>query len=102
MLTWKEVRQRMFTCKDASQLMSQSYDRRLRLVEKVNLGFHLFICKSCQIANRQLDFLHQLCKKIAAEPDDIASLQSGLTAEARERILKKLRRKHGEQSTSGD
>ena len=65
MLTWKSVRLRMFTCKGASQLISQSHDRRLRLVEKAGLGFHLLICKSCQIANRQLAFLHQLCKQIA-------------------------------------
>lgn len=92
----------MLTCKDVSQLMSQSFDRRLSLMEKVGLRFHMLICKSCQIANRQLDFLRQLCKQIAAEPNDIASLQPGLTAEARERILKELRQKHGEQSTSGD
>ena len=92
----------MLTCKDASQLMSQSFDRRLGLMEKVGLRFHLVICKSCQVAYRQLDFLHRFCQRIAAEPVVILSEQSGLTAEAQDRILKELRRKQDEQSTSGN
>jgi hypothetical protein len=83
----------MLTCKDASQLMSQSFDRRLGLFEKAGLRFHLAICKSCQVAYKQLDFLHQFCKRIAAEPADITSMQPGLSAAAQERILKELHQK---------
>ncbi len=92
----------MLTCKDASQLMSQSFDRRLGLMEKVGLRFHLMICKSCQIAYRQLDFLHQFCRRIAAEPIDITSMQPGLSADAADRILKELHRKQDGQPTSGN
>jgi hypothetical protein len=92
----------MLTCKDASHLMSQSYDRRLGLMEKSGLRFHLLICKSCQLAYSQLDFLHRLCTRIAAQPDDVLSMQPGLSAEAQDRIVKELRRKQDEQSTSGD
>jgi len=73
--------------------MSQSFDRRLGLMEKAGLRVHLLICHSCQAAYRQLDFLHQFCKRIAAEPADITSIQPSLTAEAKERILKELHRK---------
>jgi len=83
----------MLTCKDASQLMSQSFDRRLGLMERAGLRFHLVICKSCQLAYRQLDFMHQLCQRIAAEPVAIHPMQPGLSAEAGERILKELHRK---------
>jgi hypothetical protein len=83
----------MLTCKDASQLMSQSFDRRFGLMEKAGLHLHLAICKSCRIAHSQLVFLHQLCKRIAAEPTDITSIQPGLTAAAKGRILKELHRK---------
>jgi hypothetical protein len=86
----------MLTCKDASQLMSQSFDRRLGLMERAGLRFHLLICKSCQLAYRQLDFLHQLCKKIAAESVDITLMQTGLSAAAKERILQELHRNQGE------
>lgn len=77
--------------------MSQSFDRRLGLMEKAGLRFHLLICKSCQLAYRQLDFMHQLCQRVAAEPADINSMQPGLSAEAEERILKELHRKQEEQ-----
>lgn len=87
----------MLTCKDASQLMSQSFDRRLGLMERAGLRLHLVICKSCQVAYRQLDFMHQLCQRIAAEPTDITSLQPGLSAEAEARILEELHRKRDEQ-----
>jgi len=86
----------MLTCKDASQLMSQSFDRRLGLMERAGLRFHLVICKSCQVAYRQFDFVHQLCQRIAAEPADITSMQPGLSAEAEERILIELHRKQDE------
>jgi len=92
----------MLNCKDTSQLMSQSFDRHLGLMEKVGLRFHLMICKSCQIAYRQLDFLHQFCRRIAAEPIDIISMQPCLSAEAQERILKELHRKQDEPPTSGN
>lgn len=87
----------MLTCKDASQLMSQSFDRRLGLMERAGLRFHLLICKSCQLAYKQLDFLHQLCRRFSAEPADISALQPGLSAEAEARILKELHRKQEEQ-----
>ena len=83
----------MLTCKESSQLMSQSFDRRLGLMEKAGLHMHLAICKSCKVAYRQLDFLHHFCKRIAAEPADITSNQPSLTVEAKERILKELHRK---------
>ena len=102
MLTGKDPRRLMLTCKDASQLKSQSFDRRLGLMEKTGLRFHLLICKSCQVAHRQLDFLHWFCKRIEADPSEITSMQPGLSAEAQERILKELRRKQDEQSASGD
>lgn len=86
----------MLTCKDASQLMSQSFDRPLSLWERAGLRFHLLICKSCQIAYRQLDFLRVLCRRIATRPDDVSSVIPGLSAGAQERILKELRRKQGE------
>lgn len=92
----------MLTCKDASHLMSQSLDRKLGLTDKLGLRLHLLICGSCHLVNRQLDFIHRLCQKIAAESNDITSMQPGLSASAQERILKELRRKQDEQSASGD
>ena len=91
----------MLTCKDASQLMSQSLDRRLKLADRIGLRMHLVICKGCKVAYRQMNFIHQLCRRITAKPDNIVSMQPGLTNEAKERILKELHRKRGGQSTPG-
>jgi hypothetical protein len=92
----------MLTCKDASQLMSQSIDRRLGLIERVSLKFHLLICNSCNVVDKQLEFLHKMCKRIAKQPADIDSTEIGLTNEARERILKELHRKQDGKHTSGN
>ena len=92
----------MLTCKDASQLMSQSFDRRLGFMEKTGLRIHLAICKTCQVAYRQLDFIHQICKRAAVNPDDVLSEQPSLTTEAKERILKELHQKQDGKSTSGE
>ena len=82
----------MLTCKEASQLMSQSYDRKLGLLERLGLKVHLLICDTCRKVYRQLDFLHRFSRKVAAEPEEVLDLQPGLSAEAQERILKELQR----------
>ena len=91
----------MLTCKDASQLMSQSLDRDLTWMERVGLRFHLFICEPCPKVRQQLTFLHNASKRLATEPVDIPSSQPGLSPEAQERILKELQRKHDGLSTLG-
>lgn len=83
----------MMTCKEASQLMSQSFDRRLGLFESIGLRFHLMICKGCQVAYRQLKSLHRFCISVANRNEEFLSLQPGLTPEARDRILNELHRK---------
>ena len=90
----------MLTCKDVSQLLSQSFDRSLTLMEKIGLRFHMMICKPCPRVHQQLTVLHDASKRLATVPIDIPSSQSGLSPEAQERILKELQRKQGGPSTS--
>ena len=90
----------MLTCKDASKLMSQSFDRGLTLTEKVGIRFHLLICTACQKVHQQFTFLHNASKRLASEPVVIPSTQPGLSPEAQERILKELHRKQDAQSAS--
>ena len=90
----------MLTCKDASKLMSQSFDRDLTFTEKIGMRFHLLICKACQKVHLQLAFLHKASNRLASEPMDIPLTQPGLSPEAQERILKKLHRKQDGQSSS--
>ena len=44
----------MLTCKQASQLLSQSLDRPLTRGERFRLRFHLLICKFCKRFGQQL------------------------------------------------
>ena len=48
----------ILTCKQASQIISQSLDMPLSWSDRIKLRFHLFICGACSRFNRQL---HQLC-----------------------------------------
>ena len=44
----------MLSCKHASQLLSQSLDRRLTLRERVGLRLHLMVCDVCERFGKQL------------------------------------------------
>jgi hypothetical protein len=44
----------MLTCKQASQLLSQSLDRSLTGGERFRLRFHLLLCKFCKRFGQQI------------------------------------------------
>ena len=44
----------MLTCKQASQLLSQSLDRPLTRGERFRLRFHLLICRFCKRFGQQI------------------------------------------------
>lgn len=44
----------MLTCKQASQLLSQSLDRPLTRGERLRLRFHLLICRFCKRFGQQI------------------------------------------------
>ena len=90
----------MLSCKDATKLMSQSFDRHLTWMERAGLRLHLMICKACPEAHRQLEFLHKACQRYASLPVETDSMQTGLKPETRERIMKNLQRKDGQEDPS--
>jgi hypothetical protein len=47
----------MLSCKQASQLISQSLDRSLTLRERIALKLHLIICKYCKRFSQQVHTL---------------------------------------------
>jgi len=47
----------MLTCKEATRLVSEAQDRRLGIVERITLGYHLLICHWCRHYARQVRFL---------------------------------------------
>ncbi len=83
-------------CKDASQLQSQAYERRLNAMERIGLKVHLLICKGCRGFNQQLNLIHQACRRID-ESKGVGAEATGLSPEAKARILAGLASKQDEQ-----
>lgn len=78
----------MLSCKQASQLVSQSFDRPISARERLALAFHLMICKFCRRFNRQLTQISSVIHKLTRHTEQDESLQ--LSAEAKQRIAESL------------
>lgn len=52
----------MINCQQASRLISDGLDRRLRLPERLALRVHLFLCDRCRHFARQGRFLRRLAR----------------------------------------
>lgn len=76
----------MLSCKQASQLMSQSLDRRLSWRERMGLRLHLMVCDVCQRFGRQLAIMRSAIRQmvLVGEQDE----QVRLPEEAKGRIAK--------------
>ena len=77
----------MMTCKEVSQLASESLDRRLSLFEGLALRLHLFQCDMCSRYVSHLKFLQRAC---ADADDEKLTDAAELAEEARERIRIRL------------
>ena len=54
----------MMTCKQATELMSQSQDRQLGRWERIKLRAHLLICNGCKNYNKQMAFISEAMKQL--------------------------------------
>jgi hypothetical protein len=72
-------------------LMSESLDRRLGVLEYLQLKLHLMVCAWCVRYLKQIKFLRQLVRQrtFAAATDTATSVS--LPAEARQRICRSLK-----------
>jgi Putative zinc-finger len=57
----------LLSCKEVSQLVSQGLDRRLGLVERVQLRLHLAICDGCSNFKKQMVFLRKALPRLAQQ-----------------------------------
>ena len=78
----------MLDCKHASRLVSQSMDRRLSLMERVVLRFHLLLCDACSNFSRQIDLLRAAVREMVQQTENDGAIR--LSEPARARISKKL------------
>ena len=81
----------MYSCKEASRLISDAQERPLSLVEKFSLYIHLLICESCVNYNKHLKFIRKAIisagDKVSMKPD------IGMSDSARDRIRQQLNQK---------
>jgi predicted anti-sigma-YlaC factor YlaD len=75
-------------CKQASQIISQSLDRKLTLRETLVLKFHLFICIACKQFNQQLMALRTTFKKLNTLIENDTNIQ--MPSETKKRLLKSI------------
>jgi hypothetical protein len=72
------------TCKETSQLVTQSLDRRLTWTERLGMRIHLAVCDNCARFKKQMRFVREW---LDSEDE---SVQPGLKQESRARIARKL------------
>jgi predicted anti-sigma-YlaC factor YlaD len=79
----------MLTCKQASQLISQSLDHRLSWYELMQLRLHLMMCGACNRFKKQLNILLIGLRKIRTNIENNSATQ--LPLDAKTRIVEKLK-----------
>ncbi|MEJ2347388.1 MAG: zf-HC2 domain-containing protein [Gammaproteobacteria bacterium] len=76
----------MISCKDVSELVSASLDRRLSNWERFKVRTHLMICKGCVNFSKQMKVLRIATRRLAEGGEAGGSTQVRLSEEARSRI----------------
>lgn len=80
----------MLSCRQASERVSQSFERRLSRGERLRLWLHLAACRGCRRLAAQVRFLHAAVRRLEHECENNHALR--LSPAARERIQRTLGR----------
>lgn len=78
----------LLNCKQTSQLVSQSLDRRLSLGERIAVRVHLCICKYCKRFRQQLLAMRKGLQRMTAAIEQ--DTQIHMPSETKARIAKVL------------
>ena len=78
----------MLNCKQASQLISQSLDRKLAWHERLTLRLHLLVCKYCLRFSQQLRSLRVALKRLNEDVENDSNIV--MASEAKIRIAKSI------------
>jgi predicted anti-sigma-YlaC factor YlaD len=54
-------------CKEASQLQSDGFERKLTFGERIQLRIHLFICGACRNYSDNIKLLHTVLRDLRKE-----------------------------------
>ena len=79
----------MFNCKEVTQIVSESLDRKLPPYQRMGIRFHLFMCRFCWRFRKQLLILR---KAVRFQDKYIEDVKHPLTlnTKTRERIKRSL------------
>ena len=81
----------MLSCKDVTQLISESMDHSLPLGRRIGVRFHLLICKFCARYERQLLQIRETVRRLVATEERPGEAPGeSLSEEAVARIRKSL------------
>jgi hypothetical protein len=82
----------MLSCKDVTQLISESMDHSLPLGKRIGVRIHLLMCLFCARYERQLLLIRETVRRLVAMEETPDGLFLGaLSEDARERIRQSLR-----------
>ena len=73
----------MLSCKQASQVISQSLDRPLTMRERFALNLHLLICKYCKRFSQQLQTLRVAMNTMVSSIESNNSIEMPIAAKRR-------------------
>jgi len=91
----------MFSCKEVTQMVSESMDRDLPRYQRIGIWIHLMMCKSCSRYRQQLMSLRRVLRSEGLHDEDSEPCAK-LPPDARERIKRSLHRNDLEIETTKD
>lgn len=78
----------MLNCKQISQLVSQSLDRRLTRQERFSIKLHLWMCRYCRRFSKQLTAIRLGLKRMTQSIEENTSLH--MSSDSKARIAKAI------------
>ena len=79
----------MFNCKKVTQLVSESFDRKLSFYQRLGMRIHLMMCKFCSRYQEQLLFLRKTAR-LFSESSEAPDLSIQLSPEVGKRIKESM------------
>jgi hypothetical protein len=85
----------MLSCRKTTQLISESFERKLSLLEKLAVRMHLLVCRLCPRFRSQILFIENAMRQMRSSEKETEILEGSdrpaLSPEAVERIRSSIR-----------